>query len=68
LAIALIGFNLGVEAGQLAIVAAFLPMAYALRQTWFYRKLVVTAGSMMIVAVASVWLIERAFDLKLIND
>jgi hypothetical protein len=67
LAIALVGFNLGVEAGQLAIVAAFLPMAYALRQTWFYRKLVFTAGSTVIVAIASVWLIERAFDLKLLN-
>jgi hypothetical protein len=67
LAIALFGFNLGVECGQLAIVAAFLPVAYALRQTWFYHKLVFTAGSAMIAAVASVWVIERAFDLKLLN-
>jgi len=66
LAIALVGFNLGVETGQLAIVAAFLPTAYALRQTWFYRKLVFTAGSLVIVAIASVWLVERAFNLKLI--
>ena len=31
LALSLAGFNLGVELGQLAIVAAFLPVAYALR-------------------------------------
>lgn len=67
LAIALVGFNLGVESGQLAIVAAFLPVAYALRQTWFYRTLVFTAGSMAIAAIASVWLVERAFNLKLIE-
>ena len=33
LALALVGFNLGVELGQLAIVAAFLPLAFALRAT-----------------------------------
>jgi hypothetical protein len=34
LALALVGFNLGVEIGQLAIVAAFLPLAFALRASW----------------------------------
>jgi len=34
LLIALVGFNLGVEVGQLAIVSAFLPIAYALRASW----------------------------------
>ena len=29
LVLALVGFNLGVEAGQLAIVAVFLPLAFA---------------------------------------
>jgi hypothetical protein len=67
LAVALLGFNMGVEIGQMAIVAAFLPIAYALRQTWFYRRLVFTAGSTMIVAVGTVWLIQRAFDLSLID-
>ena len=33
LALAPAGFNLGVEAGQLAIVTEFLPLAYALRRT-----------------------------------
>ena len=65
LVLALVGFNLGVEAGQLAIVAAFLPVAYALRQSWFYQRLILLGGSFLIAAVASVWLVERAFDLKL---
>lgn len=67
LMLALVGFNLGVEAGQLAIVAAFLPLAYALRQSWTYQRLVLNAGSMLIMLVASVWLVERVFDLKLIT-
>ena len=64
LLLSLSGFNVGVEAGQLAIVSAFLPLAYLLRRTWFYRQLLST-GSALIVIVAAVWFVERAFDLKL---
>lgn len=67
LLLALVGFNLGVEIGQIAIVAAFLPLAYAMRQTWAYQRLVLNAGSVMIAMVAAVWLVERVFDLKLIS-
>jgi hypothetical protein len=65
LALSLAGFNIGVELGQLAIVAAFLPVAFALRSTWAYRRLVLAGGSTVIVAIAGVWLAERAFDLPL---
>ena len=66
LALALVGFNLGVEAGQLAIVAVFLPLAYALRRTVLYRQGVRIAGSLSIAALAGVWFAERAFNLKLL--
>jgi len=65
LLLALVGFNVGVELGQLAIIAAFLPLAYALRGTWAYRRLVLLGGSVAIVLVAAIWMVERAFDLKL---
>jgi len=65
LALSLFGFNAGVELGQLAIVALFLPVAFALRGTWAYRRAVLTGGSIAIAAVAGVWLIERAFNLSL---
>jgi hypothetical protein len=65
LALSLFGFNVGVELGQLAIVALFLPVAFALRGTWAYRRAVLTGGSIAIAAVAGVWLIERAFNLSL---
>ena len=65
LALALLGFNLGVEAGQLAIVAAFLPLAHALRRSRFYRWVVLWGGSLAIAAVAAAWFVERAFDLQL---
>lgn len=65
LLLALVGFNLGVEVGQLAIVSAFLPAAYALRGGWFYRRAVFAGGSAAIAAVAALWLVERAFNVKL---
>lgn len=67
LILALVGFNLGVETGQLAIVAAFLPIAFLLRHTRFYRRLVLIGGSILIALLASVWLAERLFDLKLLT-
>jgi hypothetical protein len=63
LVLALVGFNVGVEIGQLAIVAAFLPLAFGLRKTQFYRVGVLTSGSIVVTLIASWWFIERAFDL-----
>jgi len=67
LVLSLLGFNVGVEIGQLAIVASFLPVAYLLRNTPLYRKGVFVGGSVLILLLALVWLAERAFDLKLIS-
>jgi hypothetical protein len=66
LVLALVGFNVGVELGQLAIVAVFLPLAYALRQSTFYRRWVMLGGSGLIVLLAGLWLVERAFAVKLL--
>lgn len=65
LALSLFGFNAGVELGQLATVAVFLPFAFLTRRTWFYRQLM-TTGSALIALIAAVWLVERAFDLKVL--
>jgi len=66
LVLALVGFNLGVEAGQLAIVAAFLPLAFAARRTALYQRGVLQGGSLLITGVAGIWLAERVFNLKLL--
>jgi hypothetical protein len=62
LALSLAGFNFGVEGGQLAIVVVFLPLAFVLRSTWAYRRVVFAGGSAAIATVATVWLVERAFN------
>ena len=59
LAAALGGFNVGVELGQLAIVLVFFPLAWLLRNTAFYRWVVVTGGSLTIAVLGLVWTLER---------
>lgn len=66
LLLAMVGFNVGVEIGQLAIVCVFLPLAFAVRKTWAYCRLVLTGGSALITLIALVWFAERACNLKLI--
>jgi hypothetical protein len=63
LVLALVGFNVGVEIGQLAIVAVFLPLAFSLRSTGFYRLGVLKAGSVLVAVLAGWWFVQRAFDL-----
>lgn len=63
--LALVAFNIGVEAGQLTIVAVFVPLAYALCHSVFYRRLVLAMGSLLIAAMGFVWFLERSFDMKL---
>ena len=67
LVLSLLGFNAGVEIGQLAIVAGFLPVAFWLRNTRFYLHGVFVLGSWLTMLVALVWLVERALDLKLMG-
>jgi hypothetical protein len=67
LLLALVGFNLGVEAGQLLIVAVLVPLAYAVRHGWFYRRVIFVPGSAVIAAVATGWMIERGFNLKIFS-
>ena len=64
LLVALLGFNLGVEGGQLTIVAVFLPIAFALRASRAYTGIAMAGGSMLIAMLAAAWFIERAFNLK----
>ncbi len=57
----LIAFNVGVEMGQLAIVAVFLPIAFSLRHTRLYRVGVISGGSSLACLFSLVWFWQRAF-------
>jgi hypothetical protein len=58
---ALLSFNLGVEAGQLTVIAiAALALAWSRHRPWYHRRVVVPA-SLTIAAVGMYWTIARAF-------
>lgn len=57
----LLGFNLGVELGQAAIVVVALPLLYAIRRTVAYQA-VLYAGSAAIAALAALWSYQRWFE------
>ncbi len=59
LALALLGFNVGVESGQLVVAALFVPIAFALRETWFYRRVVLGFGSIAVASIGFLWLTQR---------
>lgn len=54
----LLGFNVGVELGQLAIVIALLPALYWIRRTLAYRALLYV-GSSAAAVLATMWTFER---------
>jgi len=63
---ALLEFNLGVEAGQLVIVTLALMVLVALRGWRGYPPVVLRSGSLLAVAIAALWLVERVFDVQLL--
>lgn len=59
---ALIGFNVGVELGQLAVItAAFFLTAYWFGKAPWYRRVIATPASVLIALVGAWWFIERVF-------
>lgn len=65
LLLSLVGFNLGVEIGQITIVALFLPLAFLSRHSLIYRRGVLGGGSFVIALVALVWLTESGLNVRL---
>lgn len=58
-----IGFNVGVELGQVAIVAVLFPILFLLRKTRFYEPVILKGLSVVLALIAAWWFIQRAFDL-----
>ena len=58
-ALALLSFNVGVEAGQLAAAAAMLPLVWMMRSRPLWQARLVPVCSMMIVMAGGYWLVAR---------
>ncbi|MFS4467934.1 HupE/UreJ family protein [Maribacter sp. 2210JD10-5] len=64
LTISLLGFNVGVEIGQLVIIAMIFPILYLIRNKKIYPKILLY-GSIFLIIVSLYWCIERIFDIDL---
>lgn len=65
--LSLLGFNLGVEIGQLAIIAVVFPILFFLRNTKYYGQILVY-GSLLLIVISLYWMIERGFDIDMPVD
>ena len=54
-----LAFNLGVEFGQLVIIAAALPLMVLINKYNIKPRYFLTAGSTVIAVIAAIWIVER---------
>ena len=60
--VSLIGFNIGVELGQLSVIAAaFLAVGLPFGTSLWYRRAIAVPASCVIAAVGAWWTFERVF-------
>jgi hypothetical protein len=66
----LLAFNVGVELGQLAIVALSLPLLWLVAGRIGgerYRRLVLPALSVVLAILGVLWLVERVFEVTILG-
>ena len=61
LMIGLLGFNVGVELGQLAVISLVFTATFWLKEEHSYRKFAVIPGSSFIAIMGVYWTVERVF-------
>ena len=62
--LSLLGFNLGVEAGQVAIISLIFPVLYLIRRLRVYPNILVY-GSVLLILISMFWFVERSFEVDL---
>jgi HupE / UreJ protein len=63
---ALFQFNLGIEVGQVLIVTLLTTLLFALRGFRAYSPVFIRGGSVIAIAIASLWLVERIANVALL--
>ena len=58
-----IGFNIGVELGQVAIVVVLFPALFFFRRSRFYQPVVLKGVSAVLILISTGWFVQRAFGL-----
>jgi len=62
--LSLVGFNVGVEVGQIIIIAMVFPVLYFIRNLKIYPRFLIYS-SVLLMIIAFYWIIERVFDVEL---
>lgn len=61
LIVGLLGFNVGVEFGQLAVITLALLATFGVKDAQAYRRYIVVPGSIVIAGMGIWWFVQRAF-------
>ena len=64
---ALLQFNLGLEMGQLLIVAVATTVLFTLRLWRGYARVVIGGGSIVAIVIGALWLIERTANVSILS-
>lgn len=64
--VTLFAFNVGVELGQLAVVAGLLPVLFLIRRSVTYTQVALPAASAIIVVIGLLWFLQRATGMDII--
>lgn len=67
LTLSLLGFNIGVEIGQVVIIAMIFPVLFLIRKLKLYPKLLVGL-SVVLILISLYWFAERVFDIDMPLD
>ena len=63
----LLGFNVGVELGQIAIICVVFPILFKLRNLKLYRPLVLYGGSVVLILLGLNWVIDRSLGITILE-
>jgi hypothetical protein len=67
LTLSLLGFNIGVEVGQIFIICLMFPILFILRKRSVYRSILLY-GSILLILISIYWFVERFFEVNFIID
>lgn len=67
LTLSLLGFNIGVEIGQIVIIALIFPFLFLIRKLRLYPRFLVFL-SIILIVISLYWFTERAFDVNLLVE
>ncbi len=65
LGLSLLAFNLGAEAGQLAVVAVLTCVSFLVARLVIYRRVLLPAAAVAMILVSGIWVIERSFGVDI---